>query len=46
MPKKIRELKRLLIQAGFREIQGKDSHIHYVHPNYSWENNPCREGRG
>ncbi|WP_071527291.1 type II toxin-antitoxin system HicA family toxin [Nodosilinea nodulosa] len=35
MPKKVRELKRWLRQAGFQEIPGKGSHTNWVHPCYS-----------
>ena len=34
MPKKIRELKKILAQAGFREVEGKGSHTNWIHPNY------------
>jgi predicted RNA binding protein YcfA (HicA-like mRNA interferase family) len=34
MPKKIRELKKMLIQAGFQEVEGKGSHTNWIHPNY------------
>jgi len=34
MPKKIRELKRMLLQAGFTELQGKGSHTNWIHPFY------------
>ena len=32
MPKKIRELKRLLRKAGFTDRQGKGSHTVWSHP--------------
>ncbi|MCT7971452.1 type II toxin-antitoxin system HicA family toxin [Laspinema olomoucense] len=32
MPKKIRELKRLLRKAGFSSISGKGSHTKWYHP--------------
>ncbi|MBC6432545.1 type II toxin-antitoxin system HicA family toxin [Nostoc sp. HG1] len=35
MPKKIRELKQMLSQAGFIELPGKGSHTNWVHPFYS-----------
>ncbi|MBN3951014.1 MAG: type II toxin-antitoxin system HicA family toxin [Nostoc sp. NMS7] len=35
MPKKIRELKQMLSQAGFTELLGKGSHTNWVHPFYS-----------
>ncbi|MBD2205531.1 type II toxin-antitoxin system HicA family toxin [Calothrix sp. FACHB-1219] len=34
MPKKIRELKQMLIQAGFTELPGKGSHTNWIHPLY------------
>jgi predicted RNA binding protein YcfA (HicA-like mRNA interferase family) len=34
MPKKIRELKQLLRQAGFQELPGKGSHTNWIHPLY------------
>ena len=34
MPKKIRELKQLLRQAGFVELPGKGSHTNWIHPLY------------
>lgn len=34
MPQKIRELKRRLRQAGFREVPGKGSHTNWTHPFY------------
>lgn len=34
MPKKIRELKKILRRSGFTQVQGKGSHIHYIHPRY------------
>jgi predicted RNA binding protein YcfA (HicA-like mRNA interferase family) len=34
MPKKIRELKKLLRQAGFQELPGKGSHTNWIHPSY------------
>jgi predicted RNA binding protein YcfA (HicA-like mRNA interferase family) len=34
MPQKIRELKQILLQAGFTEIAGKGSHTNWVHPSY------------
>ena len=37
MPKKIRELKKLLTQAGFKQIpkRGKGSHTMWAHPLYN-----------
>jgi predicted RNA binding protein YcfA (HicA-like mRNA interferase family) len=35
MPRKIRELKRLLEQAGFRSIPAKGSHSKWIHPKLS-----------
>ncbi len=35
MPKKIRELKQLLMQAGFSELSGKGSHTNWVHSLYA-----------
>jgi len=32
MPKKIRELKSLLLKAGFRFVPGKGSHTKWFHP--------------
>ncbi len=32
MPKKIRELKKLLENAGFRSIPAKGSHSKWIHP--------------
>ncbi|MBL1210664.1 type II toxin-antitoxin system HicA family toxin [Geminocystis sp. GBBB08] len=34
MPKKVRELKKMLIQAGFKQVPGKGSHTNWVHPYY------------
>lgn len=34
MPKKIRELKQLLRNAGFEELSGKGSHTNWIHPLY------------
>lgn len=34
MPKKIRELKKMLAKAGFQEVAGKGSHTNWIHPNY------------
>lgn len=34
MPKKIRELKQMLVQAGFTELPGKGSHTNWTHPSY------------
>jgi predicted RNA binding protein YcfA (HicA-like mRNA interferase family) len=34
MPKKIRELKQMLRQTGFRELPGKGSHTNWIHPLY------------
>jgi predicted RNA binding protein YcfA (HicA-like mRNA interferase family) len=31
MPKKIRELKQMLVQAGFAELPGKGSHTNWIH---------------
>lgn len=35
MPKKIRELKKILQQAGFSQRTGKGSHSNWYHPLYS-----------
>lgn len=35
MPKKIRELKQMLRQAGFTELPGKGSHTNWIHPLYA-----------
>jgi predicted RNA binding protein YcfA (HicA-like mRNA interferase family) len=35
MPKKIRELKQMLVRANFTEIPGKGSHTNWIHPLYS-----------
>ncbi|MBF2009534.1 type II toxin-antitoxin system HicA family toxin [Chlorogloeopsis fritschii PCC 9212] len=35
MPKKIRELKQMLRQAGFTELPGKGSHTNWIHPLYT-----------
>lgn len=35
MPKKIRELKKMLRKAGFQEIPGKGSHTNWIHRLYS-----------
>ncbi|MBR8833535.1 MAG: type II toxin-antitoxin system HicA family toxin [Stigonema ocellatum SAG 48.90 = DSM 106950] len=35
MPKKIRELKQKLLQAGFMELPGKGSHTNWIHPLYT-----------
>ncbi|ANV84671.1 hypothetical protein AWQ21_09915 [Picosynechococcus sp. PCC 7003] len=35
MPKKIRELKKLLRQAGFTMRPGKGSHTNWTHPKYA-----------
>lgn len=32
MPKKVRELKKMLLKAGFTYRQGKGSHTFWVHP--------------
>jgi predicted RNA binding protein YcfA (HicA-like mRNA interferase family) len=34
MPKKIRELKQMLVQAGFTELPGKGSHTNWIHDLY------------
>ena len=34
MPKKIRILRRMLLDAGFAERSGKGSHRNYKHPLY------------
>ncbi|MGI0479720.1 type II toxin-antitoxin system HicA family toxin [Geminocystis sp. CENA526] len=34
MPKKVKELKKILIQAGFKQIPGKGSHTNWIHENY------------
>ncbi len=35
MPLKIRELKKMLRRAGFKERPGKGSHTNWIHPLYS-----------
>lgn len=35
MPKKIRELKKMLKKAGFSQRTGKGSHSNWFHPLYS-----------
>jgi predicted RNA binding protein YcfA (HicA-like mRNA interferase family) len=35
MPKKIRELKQMLRQAGFSELPGKGSHTNWIHSLYT-----------
>jgi predicted RNA binding protein YcfA (HicA-like mRNA interferase family) len=35
MPKKIRELKKMLQKAGFQQLSGKGSHTNWIHPLYS-----------
>ena len=35
MSKKIRELKRMLQKAGFKQAPGKGSHTNWIHPLYS-----------
>ena len=35
MPKKIRELKKMLKKAGFQQVPGKGSHTNWIHPLYS-----------
>jgi predicted RNA binding protein YcfA (HicA-like mRNA interferase family) len=35
MPKKIRELKKMLKKAGFSQRPGKGSHTNWTHPLYS-----------
>ncbi len=35
MPQKIRELKKMLRRAGFKERPGKGSHTNWIHPLYS-----------
>ncbi|MGL5942512.1 MAG: type II toxin-antitoxin system HicA family toxin [Waterburya sp.] len=35
MPKKIRELKKILQKAGFQKLPGKGSHTNWIHPLYS-----------
>lgn len=35
MPKKVRQLKQILRQAGFTELPGKGSHTNWIHPFYS-----------
>ncbi|MBS3030257.1 MAG: type II toxin-antitoxin system HicA family toxin [Dolichospermum sp. DET50] len=34
MPKNIRELKQMLVQAGFTELPGKGSHTNWIHHLY------------
>jgi predicted RNA binding protein YcfA (HicA-like mRNA interferase family) len=35
MPKKIRELKKMMRDAGFIEPKGKGSHTNWTHQNYA-----------
>ena len=35
MPKKIRELKKMLQKEGFQQVPGKGSHTNWIHPLYS-----------
>jgi predicted RNA binding protein YcfA (HicA-like mRNA interferase family) len=35
MPKKIRELKKMLKKAEFQEVKGKGSHTNWIHPKYA-----------
>jgi predicted RNA binding protein YcfA (HicA-like mRNA interferase family) len=35
MPKKIRELKTMLLKAGFTEVSGKGSHTKWLHPLFA-----------
>ena len=35
MPKKIRQLKKMLQKAGFQQVPGKGSHTNWIHPLYS-----------
>ncbi len=35
MPKKIRELKKMLQKTGFQQVPGKGSHTNWIHPLYS-----------
>jgi predicted RNA binding protein YcfA (HicA-like mRNA interferase family) len=35
MPKKIRELKQMLLKSGFIERPGKGSHTNWTHPDYA-----------
>lgn len=35
MPKKIRELKKILRKAGFQQLPGKGSHSNWTHSLYS-----------
>ncbi|MBR8827751.1 MAG: type II toxin-antitoxin system HicA family toxin [Gomphosphaeria aponina SAG 52.96 = DSM 107014] len=35
MPKKIRELKKMLLKSGFREVPGKGSHTNWIHSLYA-----------
>ena len=34
MPKKIRELKKMLQKEGFQQVPGKGSHTNWIHPLY------------
>ena len=34
MPKKIRELKKMLQKAGFQQVPDKGSHTNWIHPLY------------
>lgn len=33
MPKKVLELEKRLLKAGFYRVEGKGSHRHYIHPS-------------
>ncbi len=35
MPKKVRELKKMLQKVGFQQLPGKGSHTNWIHPLYS-----------
>jgi len=34
MPKKIRDLKKMLKKANFQQVKGKGSHTNWIHPKY------------
>jgi predicted RNA binding protein YcfA (HicA-like mRNA interferase family) len=35
MPKKVRELKAMLLKAGFQQFSGKGSHTKWLHPLFA-----------
>lgn len=34
MPKKVRQLRQMLLKAGFERLPGKGSHTNWIHPRY------------